>query len=141
MLSQLVYVSKRNANCTEEEITDILEACKKNNPGLGITGILMYNENKFIQLVEGDSRTIMNLYDKIKDDSRHSNCIMVSLSPIKEKTFPSWHMGSKNVSDNVMDYDTQISAEHKRTFDNILSGKEQDGDRVLKTLQKFFNGN
>ncbi len=138
MLAQLVYLSKRKSNCTEEEINKILEACKRNNPELGITGILLYSKDKFIQLVEGENKTIMSLYDKIKGDPRHENCVLVSLSPIKEKTFPSWHMGSKKIKENIMDYDTDISLEHKSTFDAILTGKEQDGDRVLKTLQKFY---
>ncbi len=138
MLAQLVYLSKRKANCTEEEINKILEACKRNNPDLGVTGILLYSSDKFIQLVEGKNKSIMELYDKIKGDPRHENCVMVSLSPINERSFPSWHMGSKKIKEKVMDYDTDISMEHKKTFDAILTGKEQDGDRVLKTLQKFF---
>ncbi len=138
MLAQLVYVSKRKAKCTEEEINNILAACKRNNPNLGITGVLLYSRDKFIQLVEGENKTIMSLYDKIRDDSRHENCVMVSLSPIKEKSFPSWHMGSKKMKDNMMEYDTDISSEDRKIFDAILTGKEQDGDKVLKSLQKFF---
>ncbi|MEQ9165113.1 MAG: BLUF domain-containing protein, partial [Fulvivirga sp.] len=48
MLSQLVYVSNRKPNCTEEEIEKILASCKKNNPPLNITGILLYSDKKFI---------------------------------------------------------------------------------------------
>ncbi|MBK6266605.1 BLUF domain-containing protein [Marivirga sp. S37H4] len=138
MLSQLVYVSKRKTNCTEEEIEKILDSCKKNNPPLDITGILLYSDTKFIQLVEGESKTIMSLYDKIKGDSRHENCIMISLSPIKEKTFPSWHMGSKKLKNGGVSYDTEISTEHQRIFTRIMEGKQEEGEKVLKTLQKFF---
>ena len=138
MLSQLVYVSNRKPNCTEEEIEKILASCKKNNPPLNITGVLLYSEKKFIQLVEGESKVIMELYDKIKKDDRHSYTRMVALGAIKEKSFPSWHMGSKKIKDKDVDYRTDISKEDEKIFDNILNGKEENGDRVLKILKTFF---
>jgi hypothetical protein len=82
MLSQLVYVSNRKPNCSGEEIEKILESCKKNNAPLNITGVLLYSETKFIQLVEGDAKVIAGLYDKIKKDNRHSNPMMISYNPI-----------------------------------------------------------
>ncbi len=138
MLSHLVYVSNRKPNCTEEEIEKILESCKKNNPPLEITGVLLYSENKFIQLVEGEAKVIMDLYEKIKKDSRHTNPMMISYGPIKEKSFPSWHMGTKNISKNAVDYKTDITSEDKTVFSSILNGKEESGQRVLNLLKKFF---
>lgn len=138
MLSQLVYVSNRKAACTQGEIEKILVACKKNNPPLNITGVLLYSDTKFIQLVEGDAKVIMSLYDKIKLDSRHSNPMMLSYGAIKEKTFPSWHMGTKNIGGNEVDFKTAISPDDKVLFDNLLNGKEEDGKRILNLLKKFF---
>ena len=138
MLSQLVYVSNRNPSCTQQEIEKILSACKKNNPPLNITGVLLYSDTKFIQLVEGDAKTIMALYDKIKKDDRHSAPLLIAYGPIKEKAFPSWHMGTKNISKNELEFKTDITSADKSIFENILKGKEEDGQRVLKLLKKFF---
>jgi len=138
MLSQLVYVSNRKPNCNQEEIDKILDSCKRNNPALNITGVLLYSPKKFIQLVEGESKVIMELYDKIKKDERHTMPIMVSYSPIKEKSFPSWHMGSKKLADDKVDFNTDISSDDKQIFNKILSGSEESGERVLKLLKKFF---
>jgi hypothetical protein len=138
MLSQLVYVSNRKPNCTEAEIEKILASCKKNNPGLDITGILLYSDTKFIQMVEGSSKTITELYDKIKLDNRHSNPMMISFSPIKDRAFPSWHMGSKKIKDAEVDFKTSITAEDKNLFNNILNGREENGTKVLGLLKKFF---
>ena len=139
MLSQLVYVSNRKPNCTSEEIENILASCKKNNPPLNITGVLLYSDKKFIQLVEGESDVIMPLYDKIKLDPRHSNTMMISYSPIKQKSFPSWHMATKDIPKNSVDFRTDITSEDKAVFNNILIGKEENGERVLNMLKKFFN--
>ena len=138
MLSHLVYVSNRSANCTSEEIENILGSCKKNNPDLDITGVLLYSETKFIQYVEGDYKKIMGLFDKIKFDKRHENVVLVSVSPIKEKLFPSWHMGNKMVTQNDVEFRTDVNSDDKRLFLNILNGKEQKGEKVQMLIKKLF---
>jgi Sensors of blue-light using FAD len=138
MLSQLAYVSTRKSNCTDQEIEKILASCKKNNPPLDITGILLYSNTKFIQLVEGDFKIINELYNKIKTDHRHDNLRLISLGPIKEKAFPSWHMGARKIEGNEVDFKTEITKEDKDIFDKILSGKEESGAKVLSLLKKFF---
>lgn len=138
MLSQLVYVSNRRPTCTAEEIEKILASCKKNNPPLNITGVLLYSDTKFIQLVEGDAKVLTALYDKIKLDARHNSPMMLSYGPIKERSFPSWHMGSKKMAANDVDFKTDISAEDKAVFNNLLNGVEADGQRILNILKKFF---
>lgn len=138
MLSQLVYVSTRKSNCTTEEIEKILASCKKNNPALDITGVLLYSDNKFLQLVEGEPKELKGLYDKIKEDHRHKNCVMISYSPIQERSFPNWHMGSKKLADDTVNFNTQIDQKEKRLFENILAGKEENSGRVLQLIEKFF---
>lgn len=138
MLSQLTYVSNRNSNCTDAEIEKILASCKKNNPHLEITGILLYSDSKFIQMVEGESKVILGLYDKIKTDKRHSNCMMISYGAIAEKSFPSWHMGARKLASNEVDFKTDITKEDKDLFSNILNGKEANDSKVLTLLKKFF---
>jgi hypothetical protein len=138
MLSQLVYVSNRSAKCTEEEIEKILASCKKKNPPLNITGVLLYSDTKFIQLVEGEYKVINDLYDKIKTDSRHDQTRLISLGPIQKKSFPSWHMGARKIADGEVDFSTSISTEDRRTFAGLLSGKEENGQKVLGLLKKFF---
>lgn len=138
MLSQLVYVSNRKTNCTDEEIEKILASCEKNNPALNITGVLLYSNTKFIQLVEGEYKVINDLYNRIKTDPRHDQARLISLGPIEKKAFPSWHMGARKISDTEVDFKTSISPEDKQTFKSLLNGKEENGSKVLGLLRKFF---
>jgi len=138
MLSQLVYVSNRRPNCSNEEINKILASCERNNPSLHITGVLLYSNLKFIQLVEGEAKVITALYDKIKEDARHSNPMMISFGPIKEKSFPSWHMGTKSFSREKVDFKTDITHEDKMIFNSMLNGEEENGQKVLNLIKKFF---
>lgn len=138
MLSHLVYVSARTPKCTEEEIQKILDSCRKNNSGLGITGVLLYSNAQFVQYIEGDYKTLIALYDKIKKDDRHKNAIMISSAPIPERIFPSWQMGSKTFDLNSIDYQTNISSNDKIVFREVLSGKGQEGNKALNLMKQFF---
>ena len=138
MLAHLAYVSTRKSTCTDAEIEKILGSCKTNNPPLGITGVLLFSQNQFIQYVEGESKLLMQLYDKIKKDDRHDRVVMVSYSPINEKIFPSWHMGSKKIASNEVDYLTDIDSSDKAVFTKIIGEQEVDGPKVQSLLLKFF---
>ena len=138
MLSHLVYVSNRNENCTNDEIDKILESCKKNNGTCDITGVLLYSERKFVQYLEGDPKEIVGLYDKIKMDRRHSNAIMITLSPILQRYFPSWQMGSKKFNDNQFDFKTKMNLVEKREFQEMLAGTKKEGTRALELMKKFL---
>lgn len=88
--------------------------------------------------MEGEAKVIMELYDKIKKDVRHTSPMMISYNPIKEKSFPIWHMATKDISKNDVQFKTDISGEDKAIFNAILSGKEENGQKVLNPLKKFL---
>lgn len=138
MLSQLVYVSVRKPNCTEEEIEKILNSCKRNNSDKDITGVLLYSKTHFVQYLEGDYRKILSLYDNIKEDVRHKNVVMISSGPIGERSFPSWQMGAKKFEDASIEYQTDMSQAEKEDFRSILAGSEKDGNRAISIMKKFF---
>ncbi|MBL0745563.1 BLUF domain-containing protein [Chryseolinea lacunae] len=138
MLAHLAYVSVRKSNCTEAEIEKILASCKINNGPLDITGVLLYSDHKFIQYVEGESTSLMTLYDKIKKDERHEKAVMISYSPIAARIFPSWQMGSRKFSSDDISFVTDITSGDKDVFTKIMSGKETEGAKVQELLVKFF---
>jgi len=138
MLSHLVYVSTRTPKCTETEIQKILASCNKNNSGLDVTGVLLYSRTNFLQYIEGEYNTIFDLYDKIKTDDRHKNSALISSSPISERSFPSWQMGSKTFDLETVEYLTEISPADKVVFREILAGKSQSGNKAQTLIKKFF---
>lgn len=138
MASNLVYVSERKPNCTEDEIQKILASCKRNNTDLDITGVLLYSDKYFVQYLEGEFSKIFGLYDKIKKDTRHRNVIMISASVIEERSFPSWQMGCKKFDYDSITYETAMSSEEKEQFKAILSGTSFTGNRALDLMKKFF---
>jgi len=136
MLAQLIYVSVRTSKCTDTEIEKILEASNRKNGDKDITGVLLYSKTKFIQVLEGDKNDILALYDEIKKDERHRNVAMISLSPIKERFFPSWQMGEKKFDTESVEFVSKINADDRKEFKEILDGKKQTN--VFNIIKKLF---
>ncbi len=138
-LHRLVYTSYRKAECTDKEIENILAACKRNNPGLNITGVLIHSKKRFIQYLEGDGALIKSLFDKIKLDPRHGSANLRNYEPISERVFPSWHMGYKDLSGADANFYTNISAKEKNAFTELLQDdKNVFSDGGLMVLKLFF---
>lgn len=136
-LYQLVYSSTRNQSCTDQEIQKILDSCKRNNPAQNVTGVLLHSENNFIQYLEGD-KDIIKLYDMIKTDPRHSRVVLLSYGPIKDRVFPSWHMGYKNLTRQELSFHTSANDQDKQVFKQLIEGNKVDNINAVNLLRKFF---
>lgn len=89
----LVYVSSAVSPFSQDELTDLLQKSRKNNNALGITGLLLYKDGNFMQLLEGDEDVVRALTAKIAQDPRHRGFIQLYSISIMERTFPDWGMG------------------------------------------------
>lgn len=137
-LYRLVYTSVRGTSCDEKEIQQIVAACKRNNPGRDITGVLLYSNKRFIQYLEGSKEDVRELYELIKKDTRHSGVMERVFTPITERIFPSWNMGYKDVDAGKMAYETSISPKDKVAFDAMIEGKSEYNDQAMRILKLFF---
>lgn len=69
------YVSTADPNLSPEGVKDLFENATDYNNSQNITGILLYSENNFFQLLEGEEYKLKKLYSKIEKDPRHKNLI------------------------------------------------------------------
>src|SRR6478735_3683715 len=92
-MKNIVYVSTAVTLMHENQLMDILHNSRLHNEALGITGILLYSEGTFIQVLEGKDNMINALYARIKADQRHKDVVTLIDEPIAEKSFAKWLMG------------------------------------------------
>lgn len=137
-LYRLIYTSSRRAKCDDTEIEKILNSCKKNNPHENISGILLHSEKRFVQYLEGDKDKIMELFENIKQDSRHGGVNLRDYSPISEKKFPSWNMGYKDVKTNTTDFNTTIGYQEREIFRKLIEDKQEFDEKGMRILKLFF---
>ena len=71
-LTQLIYVSSAKKLLCEEELNDMLTQARKANKKHHITGLLLYQDGNFMQVIEGEAGKIEQLFTNISEDYRHS---------------------------------------------------------------------
>ena len=98
MYHYLMYVSYASRPLSDSDLEELLETCRRNNENQDVTGMLMYIDGKFIQVLEGEKDVINDLYDKIVADNRHKKISKIIEGRTKERNFPDWNMGFKSMS-------------------------------------------
>ncbi|MCF6444328.1 BLUF domain-containing protein [Nereida sp. MMG025] len=91
-LTRLVYYSQRNPSETLN-VQDLIETCQRNNARQNLTGILHYNGDHFLQVLEGGRAEVSAIYHRIARDTRHVNIILMECTDVRERMFPVWSMG------------------------------------------------
>ncbi|MEM7143758.1 MAG: BLUF domain-containing protein [Verrucomicrobiota bacterium] len=89
---RVVYISEATDSFSESELEELLEHARVNNRRLGISGILLYEQNFFLQMIEGPARSIISLYATIRKDPRHKNIFTISEGDAVERQFGQWTM-------------------------------------------------
>ncbi|NBP68783.1 MAG: BLUF domain-containing protein [Cytophagia bacterium] len=96
----LVYSSVA-VSITENDLHDILQTSHLRNAGLNLTGMLLYCNGKFLQVLEGEKEAVHNLFYKINRDLRHKDINVLLEGTIAARNFKDWSMGFK-----ALDLDT-----------------------------------
>ena len=100
MLHQIIYTSAALPSVTLHDFEDITRHASQNNRVLDVTGILLFSDGVVFQVLEGEKDVVQALYDRIKDDQRHSSVVLMISREAAAREFPDWSMGSTKMSPN-----------------------------------------
>jgi hypothetical protein len=99
MLVRLLYVSKAADGKVTPELTEsIMASARAYNLENGVTGVLCYGGDIFIQAIEGGRDEINRLYGMILRDGRHCDVVLLHYEEIQERRFGGWTMGHVNLA-------------------------------------------
>ena len=95
-LYRLSYYSRNNidgaATTDAKQIEQILEAARRNNEQIGVTGALMFTDGFFAQVLEGERAAVERTFDRIQLDDRHGQVTLLGFEPVAERRFGEWSM-------------------------------------------------
>jgi len=97
-LVRLLYVSKVVKGFNAHDIDALLHSASKHNAQVGITGILAFNGEFFVQILEGERSAVSQLYHHISTDPRHEQLLILTMGEIDERQFPEWSMAYVPIS-------------------------------------------
>ncbi len=129
-----VYVSSATRPLNEVELVQLLQLARQNNEKLDITGMLLYREGNFLQVLEGPASAVDSLISTIKRDPRHHGLILMSRKGIDERQFSDWSMAFRNMSKGCST-EQGYSAFLEPDFEDDEAGEQSQ--LVFRLLRRF----
>jgi len=134
-LRQLLYCSLPTGKFDAGGIDDILASCRKNNPPLNVTGFLVFDSKRFLQLPEGPADSISLLYAAIKRDHRHTDARVLIDAAAYSRHFASWFMAYQTVSGDNSIFGGSVTKNMCRAMAKELLFRD---DLIAQTVGKFL---
>lgn len=121
-LASLIYISKAVRPMNEDDLMHILKTSRLRNRMLGITGLLLYRDGLFVQVLEGEHKTVDKLFELVVTDSRHTDVIRVYEGRINQRVYGDWSMSFNYVTDS-----------------DLLAVPGYTEDNLKDSLSNFYN--
>jgi hypothetical protein len=96
-LIHCIYASRSIAPVSDADIEALLERARSNNSARDITGMLLFIEGSFFQVLEGDAAAVDKTFEIIARDPRHDRVTKIIREPLAQRSFGEWSMGFASV--------------------------------------------
>ena len=93
----LCYVSTETEHLTQEDLVALLGVARTANTEQDVTGLLLYREGSFSQLLEGKQAAVNHIFEVIRQDPRHKEVRILFSGEIETREFSDWRMGFLNL--------------------------------------------
>lgn len=127
----LVYISNAIQLFEERELEELFASTKASNSLKNITGILLYRDGTFMQIMEGNQEDVEKLFKTIERDPRHNNILRILQRNIEKPLFSHYQTGF-SVFKNYKELDN---------FEIFLKQHENSShaNSILALLTPFLN--
>lgn len=89
----LIYKSAAAGSPAQDDLEKLLLNSRARNKADDITGLLLFHDGHFLQVLEGPKDRVLACYDRIRMDDRHSRFSVVRSEAIEIRNFADWDMG------------------------------------------------
>ena len=96
-LFHLGYVSTETRRFEADDLVALLHQARTANATRDITGLLLYREGSFFQVLEGDEAAVQQTFRGIEEDDRHHEIEVLFSGSTDEREFSDWRMGFLNL--------------------------------------------
>ena len=133
---QLIYSSSAAKKMLKPALYEILRHARKNNEARDITGLLVYSDENFLQILEGEKEAVYQLFDTISKDERHSSIQVLHDSDIEQRSFSNWRMAYATPSAKQL---AQWAGLHNTTtVAETLSSLQSQPDRITEVISNLL---
>lgn len=88
-----VYLSRARPGLTEADVRQIIDGSRLRNACARVSGMLLFGNGRFLQLLEGPGATVERIYRRILSDFRHRDAVLIYDGKGEPLRFTEWPMG------------------------------------------------
>lgn len=129
---QIMYSSQATEPVTAIDLEKILADARSGNEARSVTGVLVYVDGVFFQILEGDEAVVRNLMANIASDTRHQSVKVFYEAQIDVRAFESWSMAY--LGPTAQEMSTWAGLPATATVEEVLAHVDRHPDRVPRTL-------
>ena len=98
----MVYLSDAVRPMSSPDLDAILRSARAFNESVGVTGLLVYAQQSFLQALEGDPDAVEQAFARTAASSQHRNLRCSPIYSEPARRFPSWSMGFSEAAPTVV---------------------------------------
>lgn len=98
-MRRLIYTSTAVSLMNERALGVLLADARLRNKADNLTGLLIYHEGCFFQILEGREDMVEACFDRIGKDNRHNGCILLADDRVSSRMFADWWMAHRQFAD------------------------------------------
>jgi len=132
----MIYSSKSTKPLSQAMIEDILDDARTRNEKHGVTGILLYVDDVFLQVVEGNNDVVQQTMERIKSDKRHDSIKVIYESDTEGPLFCNWSMAYIDATPEQLSH--WLELEGTSTLQAVINELEQSPERVPGLLLRIL---
>jgi hypothetical protein len=133
---RLIYSSEAASGLDTAELEQMLVESRFRNRTRGITGVLVFVEGAFLQILEGEKDDVLDLMEKIARDPRHQGVKVFYEQEVDERAFPSWSMAY--LSRSAADVAKWAELDGATTIGEVLASLESNPGRLPGMVVKIL---
>lgn len=133
-LYQLIYLSELATD--ESVLSGIHSHAVRNNTAHTVTGMLIFANGRFLQILEGERKDVLHTFERIQQDPRHRHVSVILRRDISERMFSHWNMGFLHLTAE----DLQKRPELLAFFQAEFAVSKADSKSALFIFENFVNG-
>lgn len=129
---RLIYSSEATAEMGRADLEQMLEESRLRNVKRGITGVLVYTDGVFLQVLEGERDDVDDLMASLRRDPRHRNVTVIHEEETGGCIFPTWRMAY--LSPRADEVAAWAGLDGATSIESVLETLRRDPDRVPRAL-------
>ncbi len=129
---QLMYSSAASQPMGAADLEQILVDAREGNARRGITGVLVYADGVFVQILEGEQAAVRSVMERIARDDRHRRVKVFQQREVEARAFGEWSMAY--LAPDRAALAAWAGLEAAASIERVLEHVHRDADRVPRVM-------